>query len=562
MLEATRTPAIPESSITYINSDNSHRFQPASPPAGQSEGDPVDLDHSVQFVKYVDPTPHWHPDMNSPAGTGDACLVAGFSTGLAIIAPSTYEILYRLSYEDSPLAGAYAVAQSSIPSKLNVVTGNTFNGTVLVHAVTVRRTRPSNLKTESFPLVGAPLDYVVSRTAAEHVKGDWYKSVYQSCMVELSKLGIRTMADLTAAGDITYPVTIPPYVQHALDEVKNGGPDCSPSFALPYSCVFDAKSPLKPAIAAAAERRSTTKAVKRPPRPGGLVDLPVTFHSKVKSSGYISRPWAAPKKAIKPIQQRLAALPLDAEKAAEVIPLQTLAAVNHGAAITALDFSPSGLALATASADRSVRYHKPPTKDPPKTLLGHDGPLNSVGWSKLSSGIYNQLLLTSSMDGSARLWSVQQSEPLFEIRQLQARSAPRFTHTNITNARFFYQDRLIVIPSGRKMYFYSYALQKFDRASVKPLLNYNSYRQSTAFSTSAQTVSAFACVNTRPSHVVVMGASDKSLSLWDVAQCRVVQTIENAQERAVHTIALADYEHCTPGADFETTFFTSAVCQV
>ncbi|KAI8588315.1 hypothetical protein BDZ88DRAFT_422206 [Geranomyces variabilis] len=573
MLEAKKTPANPERSITYINSDNSHRFQTASPPAEEIEGGPVDLGHSVQFVKYVDFTPHWNPELNSPVGTGEVCLVAGFSTGLAVIAPTTYEVLHHRPYEGSPLAGAYAVARSSIPSRLNVVTGNTFDGTILVHGVTARKSSTFNPRSDDIPLVGAPLDYVVSRTAAQHVKGDWYKSVYQSCMVQLSKLGIRTVEDLSAAGDIDYPVAIPAYVQHALDEVKNGGPESSPSFALPYSCVFDAKSPLKPAIAAAAERRCSTKAVKRPPRLGGLVDLPVTFHSKVKSSGYVSRPWAAPKKAIKPTQQRHAAPLLDAEKDAEVNPLPTLVAVNHGAAITCLEFSPSGLALATASADRSVRYHKPQTKDPPKTLLGHDGPLNSVTWSKLSTGVHSQLLLTSSMDGSARLWSVQQSEPLLEIRQisgsakaarsqvpLQARSAPRFTHTNITNARFFYQDRFIVIPSGRKMYFYTYTLEKPDRASVKPLLNYNSYRQSTAFSTSAQTVSAFACVNTRPSQVVVTGASDKSLSLWDVAQCRIVQTIENAQERAVHTIVLADYEHCPPGADFETTFFTSAVC--
>ncbi|KAI8907475.1 WD40-repeat-containing domain protein [Powellomyces hirtus] len=570
--------------ITYVNSDGSHRFDNTTAEM-EEKADRIDYSNVIIALNYSTIATGWH-DRKRRSDDEDGSvknirLIVGCVSGVIVMNPATYEILHHFQYaDDMELAGAYAISRScSIPRRCMVVTGNGFSGTINVLSLTEHAEKElDNAGDDAFAMADMPLDAVVSAAAAEHVRGDWYKNVYRDCMVELSKLGIRSIEDLSAAGSIEYPLSIPTYVQKALKDVcgKSGLAPGILGFPAPTSCVYDMKSPIRPKERkreAIQDRRTHTKVTpKKPNKQGALIDQPVTFHSKVKSSGYISSPRGKNKPvARKLITGKQRSCVTLVEKDAVVKSIKLFPSVNHGGSITSLEFSPSGLALATSSVDRSVRYHRPlSTEDTTKALIGHNGPVTNVTWSTLRTGVFNQLMLTASMDGSARLWTVLQAEPLLEFRhsantttrpsissrKTSTTTPPRVIHSDVLNARFYYQDRFIVIPSGSKTHMYTYTLDKPDSGSVKPQLNYNSYKLATTFACSAQNVTAVACLNKYRSHLILTAASDKSLQIWDVAECRVVQTIEHAQERAIHCIGVADYEN--PPSAFETSFVTSA----
>ncbi|KAJ3015117.1 WD repeat-containing protein 27 [Thoreauomyces humboldtii] len=598
VLAAAAEKASDEPQVTYVNSKNSGRFSAVKDDDASGLNDDLQVEHSPAIVglSYSTLNPGWRPlDDVSTLSEGEndrhQRLVVGCVDGFALIHPATYELVYHFAYEDAiELAGAYAFSQRGKGLRnCTIMVGNAFSGKITVIDV---KERPPELETMSTPsnlnlraISGQPLSAIVKEATAVNLRGNWGNNVYMDCMTELSKMGIRSVDDLISAAPIDYPTKIPVYVQTTLNIICGQAEPVAatgPTFRIPEDQEYDARSPIRPkprmAGSATLNRTSSSFATRKPSKPGTLRDQPVTFHSKVKSSGYIASPPARtmfgnPRRASSTVLKPRAAAPVAAvskDRDALPKPRAAPASVNHGGSITSLDMSPSGLSLATSSADRSVRYHKPLSpEDSTKALIGHNGPVTSVTWSALKTGPYNQLLLTAAMDGSARLWSVLQAEPLLEFRYLDAKPKTTLTpkkvvpptrrslHSDILHARFYYKDRFILIPSGSSTHMFTYVLEKSESGSVKPGLNYNSYKLATSFTTSAQNVTAIACMNTSRSHLILTAASDKSLQVWDVAQGKVVQAIEQAQERAIHCIGIYDYE--TPPAVAAHSFFTAAV---
>jgi len=164
-----------------------------------------------------------------------------------------------------------------------------------------------------------------------------------------------------------------------------------------------------------------------------------------------------------------------------------------------------------------------------RELIGHNNTITNVRWGAKCSNEMNkqlggetQLLITSSKDNTARLWSLNKTDPLLVFKyihgtpkshQLNSKTLPHgsiFTY-EIKDASLFYQNHFIALLHHNKLYFYRYLIQKQEAGSVKPHQNTNKYKITTSYTTDAQYFTAFSCINNNLSHLLLTASSDKSV---------------------------------------------------
>lgn len=87
---------------------------------------------------------------------------------------------------------------------------------------------------------------------------------------------------------------------------------------------------------------------------------------------------------------------------------------DHEGWVTAVEFSPDGSRIATASEDRTARIWDSATGTLLMTLRGHEEGLNSVAFSP-----NGEMLITASEDKTARIWVIG---PSLEALILEAKS--------------------------------------------------------------------------------------------------------------------------------------------
>ena len=153
-------------------------------------------------------------------------------------------------------------------------------------------------------------------------------------------------------------------------------------------------------------------------RNGKLVDQPVTFHTRIKSSGYgvasahdkcktkqqqqqqqrLQRSSSAPESNRENVGKRLRMYPLACTAPSSLTSSLSLSFPLHG-----LGFSEDATSLAVmTSTDTSVLVAKmPSSKEIVSSYMGHDGRITAVSFSHQAS---SSMILSSSVDGTARLW--------------------------------------------------------------------------------------------------------------------------------------------------------------
>ncbi|KAI8827082.1 WD40-repeat-containing domain protein [Fimicolochytrium jonesii] len=615
-----------EPEVTYVHSRQPRPRNITPITDDENDADEVEQSAAILALSYSVFSPSWRDrvdgsqrtDLQAPGLKSNRHLVVGVASGIIVLEAATYERLAFVAFDggDAEVAGAYAIAKETPrPMTCHIAIGNRFSGNVRSLDVVLAPPQERSAAPPAFDIPQS-LQSVVKTAVAANLKGDWGNNAYADCLTKLAKVGIRSLHDLATAAERGSDIlsSVPAFVQSALEQASGRSAAATlttlTSFSAPKDANFDAKSPLKPKTpkplgppatrsgrsSVASKRGAPIKVATAPPPR----DKPVTFHDTVKSSGYLRAPqntmfsprtssattrWAKVGKAKVPARlQPIAPPPAYHNREANIKAMKPTPAVYHNASITCIKSSASGKSIASASADRTVRYHRVTSPaDSVKSLMGHDAPVTTVSWSALKTGPFDQLLLTSAMDGTVKLWAVGASEPLLTFREIAGSGSkavvgklpatrittggshgtpaqattPKTFMRDISTARFFHQDRLIAIPSGPALHLYTYALEKPPAGSVQPNLNYNTYRLATTLTASAHNVTTVACINSFRSHLVISAMSDKTVQIWDVAQCTSVRTVPHAQERAVHCIALPDYNAGDAGA--AATYFTAAV---
>lgn len=204
------------------------------------------------------------------------------------------------------------------------------------------------------------------------------------------------------------------------------------------------------------KQKSSTKDVKT-----RVLDQPLTFHPKVKSSGYSS---SAPRSkmfspntsASKPKpsafpSKKVASTSLSTGASLKEYPMDSEAPTNlehklwlteKPAPINCIVFSDDGKHIACGLANKSVHMMRPPPSSKERVFTGHDGSVTSVSFSHDS-----RWLMTSSSDKTVRLWSPAHSDPVMTFSSVNHNFSSELNSS--TNVKKF-QVRMTVTNKRRK----------------------------------------------------------------------------------------------------------------
>jgi WD40 repeat protein len=190
-------------------------------------------------------------------------------------------------------------------------------------------------------------------------------------------------------------------------------------------------------------------------------NLPLTFHKKIRSSGYGTKPEAlkfSKSKQKKKTEAKLFVtrdfysypLPMEIPEETEFLNKSPL----HTKPITKIQYSNNGCLLASVALDMTIAVMKTPafeTNFDISTFSGHDAKVNSLNFSSKDS-----YLLSTSSDKSAVLWSIdfKRGKKALVIDRVKnslpddaskpTKDNTLFTH-DIKKASFYYGDKFITL---------------------------------------------------------------------------------------------------------------------
>ncbi|XP_058953759.2 WD repeat-containing protein 27 [Pocillopora verrucosa] len=305
------------------------------------------------------------------------------------------------------------------------------------------------------------------------------------------------------------------------------------------------------------KQKSSTKDVKT-----RVLDQPLTFHPKVKSSGYSS---SAPRSkmfspntsASKPKpsafpSKKVASTSLSTGASLKEYPMDSEAPTNlehklwlteKPAPINCIVFSDDGKHIACGLANKSVHMMRPPPSSKERVFTGHDGSVTSVSFSHDS-----RWLMTSSSDKTVRLWSPAHSDPVMTFSSVNhnfsselnsstnVKDNPPFSK-EITQAKFYYVDKFVLLASGNGLHMYKYHIDTGQKDDVKRYQTNNKYKLVKIFQQErAQQITCFSAINGFHSYIVLCCGSNKSIQVFDMNAARTVRVILDSHTRPAHTI--------------------------
>uniref|UniRef100_A0A8C9MIW4 WD repeat domain 27 n=1 Tax=Serinus canaria TaxID=9135 RepID=A0A8C9MIW4_SERCA len=158
------------------------------------------------------------------------------------------------------------------------------------------------------------------------------------------------------------------------------------------------------------------------------------------------------------------------------------------------------------------------------TLLGHDGAVNSVGWSH-----DRKWLVSASEDRTLRVWSVCNKEPALILGK------EKFQKT-VCFAQFYFIDTFILLCCGAEFHLLSFHLdttkddlKRYKQRSVCKLVQKFPM-------TSAMEITSLSAVNEFYSYIVLTAGSNRALEVFDLNAGCSTAVIQEAHVRSVHQI--------------------------
>lgn len=290
----------------------------------------------------------------------------------------------------------------------------------------------------------------------------------------------------------------------------------------------------------------------------------VTFGHAIKSSGYTDRPYSEKQKQLKAAQRQKPAVEPTARmlEPYERYPLKPLSSANrilssagvlHSSAITSAVFSSIGSSLITGSSDSTLynlKYPIPKHNGDGNFMKGHSGTVLSVD-TNLS--LKTQLVLSSSTDGTVRIWSPGKRE------------GPILTHTvpgtkEVCSARFIYTDKFVAYTTKNAVEVCKFVLD-FGGGELERARNKSAFSDPLSrMAIDGKYITAMECINHFRSTLLVVASSNKCLDIFDFATQQLVMRMQDAHSRAIHHIAMATnsrFVQCSPAA--EHSFLTAGL---
>uniref|UniRef100_A0A669P424 Uncharacterized protein n=1 Tax=Phasianus colchicus TaxID=9054 RepID=A0A669P424_PHACC len=222
-------------------------------------------------------------------------------------------------------------------------------------------------------------------------------------------------------------------------------------------------------------------------------DQPLVFHNKIKSSGYTAAPHT-------------------------LFPF-LFSNINHQNLFTG-----DGNYLACGLANKTVLIFNPDLTNTHHVFTGHDGAVNSVGWSHDKKWI-----VSTSDDRTVRVWSVCKNEPALILGK-------EMFHRSVGFAQFYFMDTFILLCCGAEFHLLSFHLdatkddlRRYKQKSICKLV------QKFPMASTVE-ITSLSAVNDFYSYIVLTAGSNRALEVFDLNAGRSTAVIPDVHTRAVHQI--------------------------
>lgn len=266
---------------------------------------------------------------------------------------------------------------------------------------------------------------------------------------------------------------------------------------------------------------------KKPVKKGKIENKPVTFHKKIKSSGYGAnqKPAKRPKNLLATVKPYPMSCPppsiLDEDQNfPKDSPL-------HNGPIFNISYSKDGTRLGSCGGDGAAYILKLPIskyKGDRIPLVGHEFQVNSITWSSDCS--YS---LTTSNKYCTKLWSLAGPKPGECLLTMPG---------NFIDGKFYYVDKFISVVQGNEIILNRYKLRDpFLKDDVKRLQAKCLYKEVLRIKqSSAQGITRIACHNSFHSHIMLCAGTNKVVSAWDMDKQAEVAAIQTIHRKPIHTL--------------------------
>eukprot|EP00746_Dinoflagellata_sp_MGD_P058025 gnl/MRDRNA2_/MRDRNA2_249084_c0_seq1.p1 gnl/MRDRNA2_/MRDRNA2_249084_c0~~gnl/MRDRNA2_/MRDRNA2_249084_c0_seq1.p1 ORF type:complete len:417 (+),score=62.48 gnl/MRDRNA2_/MRDRNA2_249084_c0_seq1:61-1251(+) len=237
-------------------------------------------------------------------------------------------------------------------------------------------------------------------------------------------------------------------------------------------------------------------------------------------------------------------------------------------AVMDLCYTPQASHLVVAGSDHTISSFRLPfgsRSDAPKPLGlgGHTGEISSLCPSYTDShstgGGGGPLLLSASLDGTARLWALSGShagDDLIVFDRLQNKNDERGGFEKVNDAQFLCLDAAVILAAGAQLGVLKYQLHVQDaNDDIQRLRRLGSYKCAGILGLpkggeSGQNIVSLAANNAVVSPTVVVATSSKRICVWDVSAEKELAVIPDAHVRQITCLRLAQphTEYQTPAS--------------
>ncbi|TFK07116.1 sialidase-2 [Platysternon megacephalum] len=268
---------------------------------------------------------------------------------------------------------------------------------------------------------------------------------------------------------------------------------------------------------------------------GTMKDQSLVFHSKIKSSGYTTAPQMtmfSPKTNLKK-NNKISEWKSSCKRKNKEYLLENspptkserqISVANKPTSICCIQYSGDGELLACGLADKSLLVFNSNLTGTPAVFSGHDGAINSVGWSH-----DKRWLVSASEDRTLRIWSVRSTEPALFLGK-------EMFHKSIRFAQFYYIDTFILLCCGAEFHLLSCYLDtsKDDLKRYKQKSICKSVQKFPMASTVE--ITSLSAINDFYSYIILAAGSNRTLEVFDLNAGCSAAVIPDAHSRSVHQI--------------------------
>lgn len=309
------------------------------------------------------------------------------------------------------------------------------------------------------------------------------------------------------------------------------------------------------------------------PKKKSVQDKPLTFHTKIKSSGYNVNP-SRERTMFKPVlstkptrnsQQKRQSISICLEKkdyfTEQLIPFEksfeaTKKVENTPSQVSHLSIANSGVYLSCCSGNKSCYLLNNKSLSEKHVLVGHNGSVTCSSWS-----LDDKWLATASRDKVCKLWDVSSGKCVLSIEDFSEKNKGVSSFkSDINFVNFYFLDEFLIFASGKDVFIFKYVLdtskcdiKRYESRSKCKLVKRVPFPD-------ASSVTHLQCANRFYSYIFLCALSNNRIVAYDLNHERRATEFSKPHTRAPHFLAMNLGSDVTSFGNHLHNLFASAAC--